>query len=235
MKGFSLLELSIVVVIIALLTAGATAGSQILQNAQIFNNIRQFTQTETAITNFKERYLALPGDFSAAHRYFDDSTDLICGTASECNGDGDEQIELGTKYESEIFRAWQHLNLAGLAKNDYSGIWGEGEYYLQGTYQGNFSLQYDELQERNVIKLGSLISISEVSDGAALDPETAEKFDLKLDDSNPLKGAIRAYGAYVAGDKALGTSYSLDCVEETNNLYNVAYAEPACVLTLLLD
>lgn len=62
MKGYSLLELSIVVVIMGLLMAGATTGIKILRKAELQSSISQLKELEAAIISFKEQYYAYPGD-----------------------------------------------------------------------------------------------------------------------------------------------------------------------------
>ena len=70
MKGYSFLELSMVMVIIALLMAAATSGQHILKEAELHNMIKQLKAVEAAIILFKEQYKYYPGDFIKAYYYF---------------------------------------------------------------------------------------------------------------------------------------------------------------------
>lgn len=63
-KGFTLVELSIVLVIIGLLIGGILAGQSLVTTAKVSDQVRQIQQVGIAITTFKERYKALPGDAS---------------------------------------------------------------------------------------------------------------------------------------------------------------------------
>lgn len=221
MKGYSLLELSIVVVIIALLMAGVTMGNTILKKAKLYGTIKELKEIESAIILFKEQYSAYPGDFSNAYYYF--GVDDLCGTESQCNGDGDEIIEIGSKHNSEVYRSFQHLSSAELLKQYFSGVWGERNSVIQATIGGNYTLIYDE-NFNNIIKLGAEIAISgQTSDGSLLFPKDAEKIDQKIDDGMPLKGDLRA--------KSGTNTKNEDCI--TKPFYNVIFeSNESCIIGL---
>ena len=192
MNGYSFLELSIVMVIIALLMAAATSGQHILKKAELHSRIKQLKSIESATILFKEQYKYYPGDFIKAYYYFSHGENDVCGTKTECNGDGDRKIEIGTKKDSEIYRAIQHLELAQLVKGNYSGVWGENNYVIETTPEGNITPIYDK-NLGNIIKYGNLFSSAgKTSDSGLLTPEEAENIDKKIDDGAPQKGDLRA-------------------------------------------
>jgi prepilin-type N-terminal cleavage/methylation domain-containing protein len=224
--GFSLLELSIVVVIISLLIAGITAGTDVLQSAKVGTTVKQLKALEVAAVSFREKYSAYPGDFKNAHRYFDDGTDYPCGTDIECNGDGNSKIEFGTKYnESEVFRALQHLELASLVKGDFSGSWGDEKSVMAAKLDANFTIQYDEELKKNIVKLGKAVSEIYVADGGAFTTELAEDMDLKIDDGNPLKGEVRGFEGFLGDSKTDSSNYETECIDERARDYNLTYKE----------
>lgn len=127
-QGFTLLELSIVLVIIGLIIGGVTVGSQMIRSAELNSVISDVNKYKTAIQTFKLKYNALPGDMPNATDYWgDDST--ICadatitdGTPGTCNGSGDGNISfnvVGGTPISEQLRAWEHLSLAGMITGTY--------------------------------------------------------------------------------------------------------------------
>jgi prepilin-type N-terminal cleavage/methylation domain-containing protein len=61
-KGFTLVELAIVLVIIGLLVGGVLAGQDLIKAAQIRNSQNELLTTNTNANTFRNKYGALPGD-----------------------------------------------------------------------------------------------------------------------------------------------------------------------------
>lgn len=61
-KGFTLVELAIVMTIIGLLIGGVLKGQQLMQNARVTATMAQVKAIEAATTTFRDTYGALPGD-----------------------------------------------------------------------------------------------------------------------------------------------------------------------------
>lgn len=61
-KGFTLVELSIVLVIIGLLVGGILVGQSLIDAAKLNSLVRQFQQYDAAANSFKSKYKFLPGD-----------------------------------------------------------------------------------------------------------------------------------------------------------------------------
>ncbi len=88
-KGFTLVELAIVLVIVGLLIAGILKGQELITNSQITSTISQIEGLGGAVNTFKQKYGAYPGDMSNA------DTRLINCAANPCNnGDGDSIIDV---------------------------------------------------------------------------------------------------------------------------------------------
>jgi prepilin-type N-terminal cleavage/methylation domain-containing protein len=134
-SGFTLLELSIVLVIITLITGSIMAGRSLIHNAELQSIITDVDRFKKAAVLFKTKYKELPGDFPAATGIW--GTDSACPAAvnvvpkvATCNGNGDGFIvdantltpTGGTSANIyETVRAWQHLANAGLIEGNYSG------------------------------------------------------------------------------------------------------------------
>src|SRR5437763_7869808 len=117
-QGFTLLELSIVLVIIGLLIGGIFVGQSLIHTAQINAVISEFNRYQTAVQNFKQQYQALPGDMNNATSFWGSAggtgADATCfntlsNTAATCNGNGDGSIQTSVSLWDEVYRAWQHL------------------------------------------------------------------------------------------------------------------------------
>jgi len=61
-RGFTLIELSIVLVVIGLFIGGILVGKSLVEAAQINAVIRQLTQYDVAVNNFHSKFKQLPGD-----------------------------------------------------------------------------------------------------------------------------------------------------------------------------
>ena len=61
-NGFTLVELSIALVIIGLLVGGILVGRDLIESARIRTQVRQIEQLNTAANTFKNKYGSLPGD-----------------------------------------------------------------------------------------------------------------------------------------------------------------------------
>lgn len=139
-RGFSLVELSIVLVILGLLTGGILGGRELIKAAELRAVNSEYQQWLVAVNSFQQKYRAIPGDMRNATRFWgradNGSHTGQCaspggdeGTGTQtCNGDGDGRVGIwgapGPYYES--FRLWQHLANAGLVPGQYTGIHGTG-------------------------------------------------------------------------------------------------------------
>jgi len=65
-KGFTLVEIAIVLVIIGLLLGGILKGQEMITQAKIKNIISDFSGISAAFHGYQDRYRALPGDDAAA-------------------------------------------------------------------------------------------------------------------------------------------------------------------------
>ncbi len=101
-QGFTLIELSIVLVIIALLIGGILVGRDLIEAARIRAQISQIEELQTAISTFRSKYNCLPGDCVNATQFFGSSAGSACPDGSNgvlnsrnytvCNGNNDGVI-----------------------------------------------------------------------------------------------------------------------------------------------
>lgn len=143
MRGFSLLEMAIVISIISLLVGGVVAGNSILEAAKTRRVIEDIEFYRKTVSQFKTMYEAYPGDFTRATQIWGTASgtgnDAMCYTTNSstlagdrratCNGNGDDYINKpiptapSAIWEfAERFRAWQHLANSKLINGNYSGI-----------------------------------------------------------------------------------------------------------------
>ncbi len=140
-SGFTLIELSAVLVIIGLLIGGIMAGQTLVRQSQISSVATDAQMYMRAVLQFRDKYVALPGDMGNATTYWGvipgssaaDNYTLSCATlqgtgTQTCNGDNNGQINetSATSYYYEMHRAWQHLANAQMIQGSYTGVTATG-------------------------------------------------------------------------------------------------------------
>jgi len=150
--GFTLVELSIVLVIIGLLVGGVLAGESLIHAAQLNSVTREGTQFITATQSFHDKYQALPGDMTNATQFwglaYNETTAAgasggsacwftASATNATCDGDGNGQVNTCSpfpacytdgnfKQSGEMFQYWKQLADAGLISGTYTGVCADG-------------------------------------------------------------------------------------------------------------
>ena len=103
-RGFTLIELSVVLIIVALLSGGIFVGRDLIRSARLLQLVGERSKLLTAVSSFQAKYGALPGDMSDAEAMW--GTDpggcpLTTGNPTPsnsvpkqatCNGNGDGVI-----------------------------------------------------------------------------------------------------------------------------------------------
>ena len=106
-RGVTLIEIAIVLVIIGLLLGGVLKGQELINNARVRAIADQQLGMQVAWNAFQERYQAMPGDFPRATRYI----------KSTRNGAGDGVISRPSSTGSfDMFLVFNHLTEAGLLR-----------------------------------------------------------------------------------------------------------------------
>lgn len=134
-RAFSLVELAVVLVILGLLVGGILSGIALIHLAQLRSVVTEHSTILTAVNGFRDKYLALPGDFNGATavwkwQLYGDSTCInrVSATAAEdgaCDGNSNGIIDHSDGssnsgyYETSQF--WYHLSRAGLLSANVRG------------------------------------------------------------------------------------------------------------------
>jgi prepilin-type N-terminal cleavage/methylation domain-containing protein len=230
-KAFSLVELSIVIIIIGLLFSAVTAGNSLIESSKIRNLYAEMNQYDAALTNFNTHYNALAGDMINATSYWGSVVDNGNGNGiiQACCGDADTGSSWDGAGEEVDF--WEHLLLADLIKE------GNGENFdgkPRIKYEGN--IPGDNVPEAIYKDVGFMPSGSHLfvayTDSTYLSikygtftPFWAHNFDKKFDDGKAGSGVIRGWnGSYG------GMNTSQPCLSSGD--YNLAQTNEYCTLAL---
>lgn len=218
-RGFSLVELSIVLVILGLLTGGILAGRSLIRAAELRAISTEYQRFAAAANSFRDQYLSIPGDMNTATRFWGKySANAWCLSNSgaaitspgTCDGNGDGELTTaGNANESgERFQFWKQLALAGLIEGTYTGLAGSGgaNSGVAGTnnppskltnagwganhYNTNGDANNFAQNYGNHFVFGADQAGNYNQTAAILTPEELWGIDTKLDDGKPGTGSV---------------------------------------------
>ncbi len=188
-KGFTLVEVAIVLVIIGLILGGVFKGQALIDNARVRSLSTEVSSIQTAWFSFQERYRSIPGDFSKAGTQIDSAA-----LAGNGNGRIDDSRERAG--------VWQQLSLAGFIKGQYDGAQSSvgtatdvecatgtcPTNPFNGYYKITYSAQAaDAVNPANEIYTGNQIPVNILS-----------QLDNQLDDGSPNSGRFRVHRSYAS-------------------------------------
>ena len=205
--GFSLVELSIVLVILGLLVGGVLGGQSLIKAAELRSVGQEFEQWMVAVNTFKNKYGTIPGDMTNATSFW----------STTSNGDGNNRVDdaPAASVAGEIFTFWQQMAFAGLISGEFTGIAGSGgggPLYMDSfpgenvpatRYPGGgwsvisvnageaYTPDYYDLDYGHMFEVGGKIPGYEMGD-PLFTPEEAWNIDRKFDDGQPAKGLVIA-------------------------------------------
>jgi prepilin-type N-terminal cleavage/methylation domain-containing protein len=183
-KGFTLVEIAIVLVIVGLLIGGVLKGQEMITNAKLKRVESDNAGLGAAIFGYQDRYQQLPGDDDGALARFD--------AYKGANGDNDGAIE----------GAWNPSITAGAAGStdvsaDETGrFW--GQLRASGLVAGDpldFSPQANAYAGKIGVQYGALGIGGHVTVFGALEGSVVKVIESRLDDNNGETGRVRGLPA----------------------------------------
>lgn len=226
-KGFTLIELSIVLVIIGLIVGGVLVGQDLIRASEIRATVAQVEKYNSAVNTFRTKYNGIPGDLPqvAAGAF-----GLYQLTATPVGaGDGNGLLEGGAAAsllpQGETLLFWRHLSDANLVDGQL-GVTGNSLIAAgTGLVTGAVTTVNQSVPDSRTTPTNSfivystggfnyfqLLPLTGVTTGPAytagttgITPIQAFNMDTKLDDGLPVTGIVVARGISATPD-ALGTA-----------------------------
>lgn len=204
--AFTLVELSIVLVILGLLVGGILVGQDLIHGSAVKKQVTQMEQYRTAQNSFRDKYQGLPGDLRATTA---NGFGMVARAGSAGHGDGSGLIDgcatNATLAGCETLVYWTDLSFAGLLSPAFTTAGDTTaainstniEQYLPRGALGSTSVtvftdgstNYYQLTTVSATDAGGTYTLTH-----ALSPMDAFNIDEKLDDGIPLQGSVRAVG-----------------------------------------
>lgn len=203
-SGFTLIELSIVLVVVGLIIGSILVALSILQNARVTSTINLMQGVQSAYSTYNQNYNAVAGDDAQAATRFSTAgvtnygggdgligtSSSYPGTATAANGNG--------AYESAM--VWADLRAAGLVKGSATDA-----NPPSNPFGGVVGIQNGAFGANGIATGTNVMCISNIPGDAA------QIIDQRQDDGDATTGNIRA-STTIGGDAAAyatGSAYIL--------------------------
>lgn len=191
-KGFTLVEMAIVLVIIGLLLGGVLKGQELIENSRTKNAINDLKGVSVAYNAYFDRYHQIPGDDGPTKQVLQARGGAWTNISSAGNMNGVLDISAAQTFtgagENDAF--WQHVRAAGfisgdvtltldaaLPRNAFSGLTGvtgtavtgmpaNGKYVCMGSVPGKAARAIDVALDDGVPNTGSMMATQGVTNTA---------------------------------------------------------------------
>jgi len=191
-KGFTLIELTIVIVIIGVIGLSIIIGKNIVRSYKVKMVASEFNHYKTQLNLFRSKYDATPGDFSDGWNYWNTN---CAPTANICNGNNDLNIDA-----DEELMFWRHMFLANLVHEEYSGVLDGGKIISGkniplsklGETSGHWIANDTVFNKTHNFIIFGADEGNDTHYTGTLTPSEAYSLDKKMDDGKPDNGQIFA-------------------------------------------
>ncbi len=226
-KGFTLVEIAIVLVIIGLLLGGILKGQELINSARVRNMADMNSGVQAAYYGFIDRYRRVPGDWN--------NTAATTAIGEVIAGGGDDSGAIDNPPAAqwdEPNAMWEQLSKSGFIQGAYAGTaatvpTANNNLTPLNAFNSNIVLG----RTPDYLGSGGNVRLN-MSLGRRIPVDIAQELDIKLDDGVPDTGVVR-----LAVDGAAGTFTPLSDSDATchtdpgtGEVYDVAADAQDCSL-----
>jgi prepilin-type N-terminal cleavage/methylation domain-containing protein len=220
-NGFTLVEISIVMVIIGLLIGGILVGQNMIFASQVQQQVKQLQEYSQAYTMFQSKYNCTPGDCYNATTFFSSTTNgngngILESSKVRADGRLDYDND-SNNFDFEFRTFFTHLILAGFIPNEpqirtlgypepklphtpRQGFTANSAMFADAaSYAGSYTMQSDDYFGLNKWRVGLYFSVGRPSVGWGFNndrdglftPAATYAVDAKIDDGKPQTGDFK--------------------------------------------
>lgn len=186
-KGFTLVEIAIVLVIIGLLLGGILKGQELINSARVRNLADQNSGIQAAYYGFIDRYRQVPGDWAAGNA----SPALGIPVAQLLGGNGNGRIDNTT---AETAGAWTQLARSEFLSGGFTPATADPSdeaTYISSQASPVNAFNGALVLSRNSGYTGTAADRLNLHMGPNVPVNIARELDLKVDDGLPNTGVLR--------------------------------------------
>ena len=216
-KGFTLVEMAIVLVIIGLLLGGVLKGQELISNSKVKAGVNELNSISVAYNGYLDRYRVIPGDdgplATLQARGANWTTITVAG-----NSNGILAITPGQTFTGggESVAFWQAVKAAGFIAGNPADA---GVTALpRNSFQGLIGVANNTTNITGMVPGALSVCLSQVPGKAAA------QIDTQLDDGIPGQGSVRATIGTVGANTAPGTAPVAPAPYSEDNQYTVCRA-----------
>jgi prepilin-type N-terminal cleavage/methylation domain-containing protein len=192
-KGFTLIELAIVLVIIGLLLGGVLKGQELINSAKVKNMANDFKNTQIVLYGYQDKFKALPGDDANVLSHV--SNGVLATTPGAVGNAQIEGLWNSDTVTDEPYLFWQHVRLSGLAPGPTTI--GGAVYVPRNAEGGRLGIQSIGGSTPFTLITEMTGAFVVCSDGIV--GKLAKQLDVTLDDGETSTGSVRAIASGVPG------------------------------------
>lgn len=246
-KGFTLIEIAVVLIVVGLLIGGVLKGMELYDNSKGMSTVSQADKIKKAFKTFQDAYYTYPGDLLNASDIATCTAGTFCGN----NGDGNlivgVEVDGATNLNATVFRqnlgtpvenlvAWSQLAAAGMLNETSvtpaNNVWGDSNPAAPAG--GGFHVLFNGTGMHTQLGLASPLrsghwviqtanaraNTGNMGVGGAFTVQQMARLDKKVDDGMPNAGGVIGYPS---DDCATGNAANSTYVENGPLKCNMMY------------